>query len=264
MKPYLLIPYIGELHTNSLLVLLSLFLSALMLCFYMHRELRDKRVRLKGLSGLLLGTFVCGFLGARFFHVIVERPMHFWSHPEFIFTRFDGMTFYGALGASLFFIYIYQKKMHWGLEVRQKVWDLGTLCTCLTLGLMKLGCFANGCCWGKISSHSWAVQYFDERSLMPYIGIPVHPVQLYDSLLALCLGAVLWLIWREGYAKGRLLLYFILFYPVMRFSTEFFRADSYRGEDIIWGMSTSQLISLLLFMVAVFILIRQKFGLQKV
>jgi hypothetical protein len=36
----------------------------------------------------------------------------------------------------------------------------------------------------------------------------------------------------------------------MRFSTEFFRGDRYRGENILWGFSWGQVLSMMLFVVA--------------
>lgn len=85
---------------------------------------------------------------------------------------------------------------------------------------------------------------------MPYKGIPVHPVQIYDAALGFSIGLVLWVLWREKISRGRLFLIFAILYPISRFITEFYRADSFRGEDILLGLSTSQLISVALLTLA--------------
>lgn len=253
MKPYIELPMIGEFHTNSLLILLSLFLCFIIFFLFLRKELKSKSLGILALIGLICGTSIFAFTGARLFHVFVERPDYFLNHPELIFTQFDGMTFYGALGVGSLFAWFYLRRQNWPFETQGRIWDAGTLSTCVTVGFMRLGCFANGCCWGKISSSPWSVQYYDPRSVMPYKGIPVHPVQLYDSALGFSIGLILWVLWREGLSRGQLFLLFLMLYPLSRFVTEFFRADSFRGEDVLIGLSTSQLISVFLFIAALFL-----------
>lgn len=247
MKPYISLPILGETHTNSLLMLLSFLSSLFIFWTLLKRDLKDAQISYKFILVLILGTSIFAFLGARFFHVLVERPEFFKKNPELILSQFDGMTFYGALAAGLAFVWFYLKQTGANSGVREKIWDSGALSTCLAIGLMRLGCFANGCCWGKLSSSPWAVQYYDPRSVMPYKGIPVHPVQVYDAALGFSIGVVLWVLWREKILRGRLVLVFLCLYPLARFVTEFYRADSFRGEDIVIGLSTSQLISVVVF-----------------
>lgn len=234
-------------------MLLSFVTALIIFWFFLKRELKNSEISLKVLLGLIFGTSFFAFIGARLFHVFVERPEYFINNPGLIFTQFDGMTFYGALAAGCLFAFVYLSKTSLSLNVKGKIWDAGTLSTCFTIAFMRLGCFANGCCWGKISSKPWAVQYYDPRSVMPYKGIPVHPVQIYDAALGFSIGVILWVLWREKIARGHLFLIFAILYPLSRFVTEFFRADTFRGEDIFLGLSTSQLISVvLLFFASVF------------
>lgn len=256
MKPYILFPLIGEVHTNSLLILLSFVGALIIFGPFLKKELKEHQISLKVLSGLIFGTSLFAFIGARLFHVVVERPEYFFKNPSLILTQFDGMTFYGALGLGCLFAYVYLNKSGLGPKIKDKIWDAGTLSTCLTIALMRLGCFANGCCWGKISSKPWAVQYYDPRSVMPYKGIPVHPVQVYDAALGLSIGVILWVLWKEKIARGHLFLVFAILYPLSRFVTEFFRADTFRGENVLFGLSTSQVISVAIFGVALAVVLQ--------
>ncbi len=52
----------------------------------------------------------------------------------------------------------------------------------------------------------------------------------------------------RGKLPGRLLQLYLLIYPVYRFVLEFFRGDDYRG--FLFGLSTSQILSIILFTVS--------------
>ncbi|MBM66062.1 MAG: hypothetical protein CMH55_07505 [Myxococcales bacterium] len=80
----------------------------------------------------------------------------------------------------------------------------------------------------------------------PEHTMDLHPVQLYEALGELTIFFIL-VMWR--YRKrfhGQIFLMWLILYPILRWVNEnFFRGDKSRGEDIIWGLSTSGLISVL-------------------
>ena len=53
--------------------------------------------------------------------------------------------------------------------------------------------------------------------------------------------------------RDKLIYVYMLIYPVVRFIDEFFRGDTYRG--FLFGLSTSQWISIILFAFAIIMLI---------
>jgi phosphatidylglycerol:prolipoprotein diacylglycerol transferase len=241
-----------EMHSGTLLLYLTVFLSVLLvLIFARHLNLKEKLL-------LGLGGSLTGFFGARLFHVFFERWDYFKAHPQEIFTRYDGMTFYGSFLLTGTFLLILHFVVFKGQKKKQsELWDMSALALGLGYGVMRIGCFLSGCCWGKITGLPWNVQFYDPRSVMPYLGIPVHPVQLYDafvgfSLFALCLSLKL-----KEKASGKLIIVVLLFYPVGRIITEFFRADSYRGENVFWLFSTSQTISLGLLVLGIILAVRE-------
>ena len=117
---------------------------------------------------------------------------------------------------------------------------------------MRIGCFASGCCWGKITAAPWSVIYYNQQSVMPVRGIPVHPVQLYDAFLGLAL--YFFLKWANKNWNTSTTSLFLLLYPVGRFITEEFRGDSFRGENVFLSFSTSQTISMALFALGVYLM----------
>lgn len=238
------IPY--PFHWGTLLMYLSIALCAWMAI----RELSPKFKWYHALS-LVLGISVIAFFGARLFHLVVERPQFFLNHPSKALSSFDGMTFYGAFLSGAFGLWLVS--LYISDESKQKLFDLAALSTALTYGFMRLGCFLSGCCWGKITPVKWGVVYHHPKSFMPYHGIPVHPVQIYDALLGFGLFfLLLFLRQKKPQVTGKLFPIFILFYAIGRFFTETFRGDSYRGVDILLGLSTSQVISVGLFFFVIF------------
>lgn len=88
------------------------------------------------------------------------------------------------------------------------------------LVFIRLGCFLNGCCFGKVSSVPWALSFPRESWVFFYHvvqqkiqmtaaqSLPVHPLQLYFLGAAVAMLAVLGLLVRKGYTPGELRLTF--------------------------------------------------------
>jgi phosphatidylglycerol:prolipoprotein diacylglycerol transferase len=131
-----------------------------------------------------------------------------------------------------------------------KAADMAGMVIPVGIGFGRLGCLFAGCCFGSVSSGPFAMMFpsgspasdahYKER-LLPVSGLPslpVHPTQLYESLLALAIAAVLilYLHGRKRY-DGHVFVAFVASYAVGRFVLEFFRADDRGG---LLGLSTSQ------------------------
>jgi prolipoprotein diacylglyceryltransferase len=85
-------------------------------------------------------------------------------------------------------------------------------------------------------------------------SLPVHPVQLYEALLA---GALAWVLHRRfkgSRPTGAASLSLLAGYAVIRFSTEFLRADN---KLYAFGLTISQVISVeILFFCAIAVVVR--------
>lgn len=199
-------------------------------------------------------TLLATLTGGRLTHVLWERP-DLLSEPLQIFTRFDGMVFYGGLFFGVMTLWVCIRR--WiPREHHALVWDRTALICALGVGILRVSCFASGCCWGKLSGLPWAVRYFHPHSLMPYRGIPVHPVQLYDSASGWMILLGLMALKRRipEKTRGLLLPIFLATYAIGRFLTEFLRGDSFRRSDLLFSLSTSQWISVSALIVALFYL----------
>ena len=114
----------------------------------------------------------------------------------------------------------------------------------------RLGCFLNGCCWGCDTALPWGVPY-PKSSWSAYhqqlvdglitreaaASLPIHPVQLYETLGLLVIFAVLRMVYRRGPRTGTVMLGYLAGYGALRFLVEFLRADS--GHPLL-GLTASQ------------------------
>lgn len=155
---------------------------------------------------------------------------------------FGGSVFYGGLiGGIIAGMITIKVKKYPAADI--------TDCAAPTVALFhtfgRVGCFLGGCCYGVESDFGFI---YHNALIESANGVRRFPVQLFEAGFELILFIVLWRLLEAKRLKGRLFLLYLLIYPVGRFVLEFFRGDEYRG--FIFGLSTSQFISVLLFSAA--------------
>lgn len=151
---------------------------------------------------------------------------------------FGGSVYYGGLFGALAALLMLTKKT----EESQKLYLRDTFALCVPLFHIfgRIGCFFGGCCYGVESDFGFIVY---NNTLVPEInGVKRFPVALAEALGNLIIFLILYVISKKERQSGKLILFYLIMYPVLRFSLEFFRGDTARG--IYWGLSTSQWISL--------------------
>lgn len=176
-----------------------------------------------------------------------------------------GLTFYGGFIAATAFGLWYARKHRMGLG---KVADLCAPWIALGLALTRVGCFLNGCCYGKLAHVPWAVRFpmgspsWEAQRDAHLIGngaaaLPVHPTQIYLALLNLTTFLVLYLVIKPRKRfDGQIFAWLLILKGVFRSFVEIWRDDD-RG--VFWGfVSTSQLISLPLIALGIVLLVRAR------
>jgi phosphatidylglycerol---prolipoprotein diacylglyceryl transferase len=101
--------------------------------------------------------------------------------------------------------------------------------------------------YGTPTPLPWAVVFRDPEAVEiggTPLGIPLHPVQLYESLA--CFALFLFLVWRTRHRRfsGEIFLTYTCLYAVVRFLLEYLRGDADRGFVFAGMLSTSQAIAL--------------------
>lgn len=114
--------------------------------------------------------------------------------------------------------------------------------------LGRLGCLAAGCCYGLPTNLPWGLRFTRHDSLVPeeLLGVPLHPVQLYEAggnlLIGLFFRKVLRRIQKGELRRGTAFYGYFLCYAALRFVVELFRGDDRGG--FFRGLSPSQWIAL--------------------
>lgn len=135
--------------------------------------------------------------------------------------------------------------------------DVLALPTLAGVMVQRIGCIFAGCCWGDVTSHGWQPGIVNAQGSFAYLqqlqaglieesalySLPVHPVQIYESLLLFAALVVLHRMNKGVLLPGRLAAITACVYASMRFLLEFIRADS---EDLLSGLSYVQLQAVLL------------------
>jgi phosphatidylglycerol:prolipoprotein diacylglycerol transferase len=217
------------------------------------------RARRRGLDAarvMDLGIYVIisALVGAKLLLVVVDFD-HFRANPGDLFSLVrSGGVFYGGLILAVA-VALWHLRRH-----RLPVW---TTCDVFAPGIAlgqvigRVGCFMAGCCYGTHCDRPWAVTFTSPlaaQNVGTPLGIPLHPVQLYEAGAVLLILGVLLAIERKGRAfPGRTFWVYVLLYAMARFVIELFRDDS-RGT-VFTLLSTSQFISLALVPLSLVMLI---------
>ena len=94
------------------------------------------------------------------------------------------------------------------------------------------------------------------------LGVPLHPVQLYESIVCLGLFVALVRLSRRKRFDGEVILAYTSLYAIARFLLEFLRGDADRGFVFGGLLSTSQFIATILGPVAIVLwLVRRRYAL---
>src|ERR671918_1450213 len=207
---------------------------------------------------LCLWMLLASLIGSKILMLFTEPEYR--EHPlqllSLDFLRSGGVFYGGLIGAVLTGYFLMRRyKLPW--------WQTADACAPgVAIGNFfgRQGCFAAGCCWGKPTDLPWGVKFTEQGHQIT--GVPIdtylHPTQLYESFAMLLVFLfLLWLHKRKRFS-GQVILAYALLYSAIRFSIEFVRDDP-RGDvfglTTLTGLSTSQLISLVVGITSLIVLI---------
>jgi phosphatidylglycerol:prolipoprotein diacylglycerol transferase len=147
-----------------------------------------------------------------------------------------------------------------GLFVSQRVFgfnrpmlDLYAWIVPIAMGIQKLGCFLIGCCYGNTTNLFWGVQYpkgsnahfnhwasglVEEEAM----SLAVHPVQLYEALLLITIGYIVWKTHKRWKHNASAILFALFVFFMFRFGIEFIRdpAGSQFNANYLLGVRVFQ------------------------
>lgn len=244
MHPVLIDAFGIRIYTYGVFVALG-FLAGIL---YSEREAKRVGVDPDRVLDLTFWVLVAAIVGARTLFIITLWR-DYMTHPAEILKIWKGgLVFYGGVLASILAIGIYVRRTKLPLL---KTMDILSPAVMLGLFFGRWGCFSAGCCYGKPTHLPWGVTFTDPTSLATdVLGTTVHPTQIYESLAALVIFGVLQVFKLRKTAEGQVTWLMLMLYAFERFWVETLRGDVIRG--FVWKpyLSTSQFISIPVFLAA--------------
>jgi len=195
--------------------------------------------------GLL--TVVFGLLGARLLYVAIWWKDYVNNPLEILMVWKGGLVYYGG------FILATIAALTW-MNIKKlpvlKISDILVPFLALAHSIARIGCFFNGCCYGREDVHGIIFRSIGDN-------LPHLPTQLYESAANFVNFIILILFnLNSKKKKGDVLYLYLLNYGVIRTIMEVFRGDPERGT--IFMFSTSTFISMFLIAAGIIGLIYNK------
>ncbi len=187
--------------------------------------LAARRARIAGfdpekIQQLGIWLIMAGMAGGKLFYILLfwRDFLTGWRVDGWNSLR-EGFVFYGGFIGAAVGAVIYARLHRLTLW---KVADVYAPAVALGHAFGRLGCFFNGCCYGKVCTLPWAVTFPSPHVMA---GIPVHPTELYEVAGNLLICGALLAYSRHERRTGQVWWLYVLSYGVLRFTVEFFRGD---------------------------------------
>ena len=178
------------------------------------------------LDRLVLLLVICGFVGARLYHVASDLSFYL-KHPALILAVWrGGLSIFGALIGGIIALLIARRRQ---LRRVSLLVLLDWLTPSLLLGQIigRFGNFFNYEIFGYPTSLPWKM--FVPPAFRPaaFAGFSYfHPLFLYEALINAVILFVLLRFWPAPRRSGRLFFAYLLLYNAGRFFLELYRTDS--------------------------------------
>lgn len=191
-------------------------------------------------------------VGARVLNIVLNYPFYLSHHAEIFNLALKGFSVIGGVIASLTVCLIIHKMS------RRKITpflDALSIPFILSFTIMKLGCFANGCCFGKPTSSFLGLE-FPTRGKSQIVqllsifnrfaGIPksVYPTQLFEAIITLLFLPFIYVLKKHFIIKnsGQLFLVTCLYFITLRLIVHPLRSFPYPSYVVTFIYPISYLI----------------------
>lgn len=190
---------------------------------------------------VLAAVSISAFVGARLLHVLIDwnfylsHPSRIWAMDTVGFSLFGGIvlaTLTGLLACRF---------------LKLNAWRLGdTFAPFIGLGIaaMRVGCFLNGCCFGRETDLPWGVTFpvlspahryqLSQSTADLFTVHPVHPTELYELAAALVCSAISVVIIKKKLSDGMAILSFLILFSAFRWLNYYLRVSPASFDAPSW------------------------------
>lgn len=234
----------------SLMILIGLIFGILFAVFYFTKFYNIKKEDVFYCS---LFAMIGAMVGGKALYIITNIPNVIKYHltiKQFFDAFTGGFVFYGGLIGGFLGTLIYSKVFKISLK---ELLLIIIPAIPLVHAFGRIGCFCAGCCYG-MEYHGIGHVVFTNTDYAP-LNVPLFPTQLVESFLNFLIFLVILITYKKFINTYKSIGIYCILYSIVRFILEFFRGDKIRG--FIFGISTSQLISIFLFLAGILIFVHE-------
>jgi len=240
-----------EIHSYGLMLALSFLVG-----IYWAMSRSEKRgIHRNHIMDLSIIVIIAAIVGARIMYVVTHlaefegrwldtiNPIQ--STGE---IGIPGLTLLGGVLLSLVSIIIFCSIRH--IPVL-KLFDVAAPGFAFGIFLTRIGCFLAGCCYGLPCHLPWAMTFpMNSPAGSRFLGVAIHPTQLYSSLYGLIILITVLLLDRKPKFDGFLAAVFFMLYGISRFLVDMVRFYESVDQIYLWGiqLTFNQIISLSMFL----------------
>jgi phosphatidylglycerol:prolipoprotein diacylglycerol transferase len=221
---------IGPITIYSYGVMLAV---AVMVCTYLlSRDAQYYDISRDTAYDLVFWCMLGGIICARIFYVYIEWGYFSDNLLEIPMLQKGGLAWQGGfLGGTLAGVWFARRKK---ISLRSLM-DLAAPYVALGQSIGRIGCFFNGCCYGKPAA--WGI-YFPQHHARLY------PTQLFETLALFIIFMILKKAQMRPHQPGFVFVLYLWLAAIERFVVEFYRAD----HDLLWlNLSLAQYIAICVF-----------------
>ena len=232
-------PYLFEFGPIKIPSYGVMLMTAFLSCYYLlNRELKKKGKDPEMASDAIFWAALGGILGAKLYYLLENYKLVIADPVGMIFSG-SGLVFWGGLAGGMIAVlsYLRYKNEDW-IEWTDFISPL--LILCYSIG--RVGCTLVGCDYGLPTNLPWAMTFPNGA---PPTLIPVHPTQIYETLLGLIIFSILWNL-KYKLKKGYLFSLYMFLAGTERFFIEFIRTN----PKYLIGLSGAQIISILMITIS--------------
>lgn len=194
---------------------LMVAIAFLMVTFLVMRDVKKTSLVPGAVFDCLIIMMAGGLLGGRLLFVI-QNASYYLAHPLRVFFLSEGgLAMQGAViagGLSGFLAARIKKVPFWEAA------DLIAPYVALGQSIGRIGCFLNGCCYGRAVKKGLAVTF-------PGDVVARFPIQLFTSLVFLLVFLALMMLRKRRHFIGEIFAIYVMLDGLLRFLTDFARGD---------------------------------------
>ncbi len=176
-------------------------------------------------SASLFIAMVAGIIGARTFYVI--QFFQYYRNDLAKIFRIDqgGLVFYGGFLFAIGALIVYCRRSRLDFI---RVLDVYAPAIAVAHACGRIGCFLNGCCYGKPTALPWGIVCpAGSEPAKHYHNAALHPVQIYEAVAMLLFFWLYLYLARRG-KRGMAMSAYLAIYGILRFGNELLRGDHQR------------------------------------